>query len=489
MKTLIFKRTLLLGAIVIALSTMGLSCTFFQSEDAVKEAQRPITLEFWGVFDEGSSFDPLIAAYRIEHPNVTINYRKFRPEEYEQEIIEALAEDRGPDILAIHNTWVDKYINKLAPMPPVMNISFVVTKGKVKQVTEAEVRQIKGYTPASIQEAFVPTVVDDVIRFIDGSPRILGLPFSVDTLALFYNQTLLRNTGVILAPPKYWAVSDDDPQATQKRVLFQDFVSQAARLTVFTDEMTREIIQSGAAFGSANNIARANDILATLMLQNGSQMAGDSTVNFDYDPSFPRPLAVNPGVEALRFYTDFASPSKQIYVWNETFPESFEAFAQGRTVMFFGYSYHASQLASRAPQLRLGVAPVPQINPNRPAVSANYWVNGVSRKSKNQEYAWDFLRFATQPEVLKGYLAAAKRPTPLRSLIDEQKKDPQLEPFVSQLFYARNWYHGKNPSSMENAFTEMINGAFQSKASSNEEHRAELTRLMDDAQKIIQNGW
>lgn len=488
MKTIIMKRAFLLGLIAIALGTMGLSCTFFQSEEAVKEAQRPITLEFWGVFDEGSSFDPLIAAYRKEHPNVTVNYRKFRPEEYEQEIIEALAEDRGPDILAIHNTWVDRYINKLAPMPPVMNIAFVVTKGKVKQVTEAQVRQIKGYAPSTIQEAFVPTVVDDVVRFVDGSPRILGLPFSVDTLALFYNTTLLRNTGVIIAPPKYWAVSEDDPQATQKRVLFQDFVSQSDKLTV-RDQTTAEIIQSGAAFGNANNIARANDILATLMLQNGSQMAGDSTVNFDYDPSFPRPLAVHPGVEALRFYTDFASPAKKTYTWNETMPESFEAFAQGRTAMFFGYSYHASQLSSRAPQLRWGIVPVPQINPNRPAVAANYWVNGVSRKSKNPDYAWDFLRFATQPEVLKGYLAAAKRPTPLRSLIDEQKKDPQLEPFASQLLYARNWYHGKNPSSMESAFTEMINGAFQSKAAPTEEHRRELTQLMEVAQKIIQNGW
>lgn len=487
MKT-ILQRVTLLAIISFALSTMGLSCTLFQSKGASQEASRPIALEFWGVFDEGSSFDPLIAAYRKEHPNVTINYRKFRFDEYEKEIIEALAEDRGPDILAIHNTWVDRYASKLLPMPPVMNIGFFVTKGSVKKVTTAEVRQIPGLSPRTIQDVFVPTVADDVIRPGEKGAAVLALPFSVDTLALFYNQALLRNTGVILAPPKYWAISDDDPQATQKRVLFQDFVSQAEKLTIL-DPNTTQIVQSGAAFGAVNNITRASDILATLMMQNGSQMSVDGIVNFDYDLTFPRPLPINPGVDALRFYTDFASPIKQVYTWGEELPESFEAFAQGRTAMFFGYSYHANQLTASAPSLRWGVVPVPQINSYRPAVTANYWVNGVSRKSKNPDYAWDFLRFSTQPEVLKNYLTASRRPTPLKALIEEQKQDSQLEPFVSQLLFARNWYHGKNPLSMESAFAEMINGALTKKGATIEEERAALAQLMGVAQQIIQNGW
>ncbi|MEK7122973.1 MAG: hypothetical protein AAB855_03905, partial [Patescibacteria group bacterium] len=141
------------------------------------------------------------------------------------------------------------------------------------------------------------------------------------------------------------------------------------------------------------------------------------------------------------------------------------------------------------PGLRYGVVPVPQINPNRPAVVANYWLYGVSRKSKSPQYAWDFLRFATQPDVLRPYLQQQKRPTPLKALIDEQKQDLGLEPFVSQLLYARNWYHGKNPQSMENAFAEMISAALLKKGASIDEERQELTRLMDEAQKIIQNGW
>lgn len=485
---MVYKRIFLLLVIFAGFSTIGLSCTLFQSGEAAKEASRPITLEFWGVFDDSASLEPLIAEYRKQHPNISINYRKFRYEEYEKEIVEALAEDRGPDIIAVHNTWIDRYENKLLPMPQSMNIGFLATKGQVKKVTTAEVRQVYGYTPRDVQEQFVPTVAEDVIRTIDGAPRILGLPFSVDTLALFYNQGLMRNTGVILAPPKYWAVSDDDPQAVQKRVLFQDFVSQAEKLTII-DPATTEVVQSGAAFGGANNISRASDILSTLMIQNGSKMASDGTVNFDYDPTFPRPLATHPGVEALRFYSDFASPVKEVYTWSENMPDSFEAFAQGRTAMFFGYSYHANQLASVAPQLRWGVVPVPQINPNRPAVMANYWVNGVSRKSKNSDYAWDFLRFATQPDVLKKYLQGAKRPTPLKGIIEEQKQDTQLEPFASQLMYARNWYHGKNPLSMEAALAEIMNGALIKKGAPIEEERAELSRLMDTARQLIQNGW
>ncbi len=170
-------------------------------------------------------------------------------------------------------------------------------------------------------------------------------------------------------------------------------------------------------------------------------------------------------------------------------PDSLEAFAQGRTAMFFGYSYHAQQLRARAPQLKYGIVPVPQINPIRPAVMANYWVFGVSKKSQNSDYAWDFLRFSTEAQNLKNYLTAAKRPTALKALIEEQKTDPDLEPFASQLLFARSWYHGKNPTSMEQAFLDMITDALGAKGAAVDEERAKLTTAMEKAQQVIQNGW
>ncbi len=471
-------------------STTGFSCTLFQPKEAAQEAGRPIAVTIWGVFDDEGSFDSLIGAYRAQHPNVSISYRKFRLEEYENEIIQALAEDRGPDIISLPNTWVDRYVNKLLPMPPVMRIGFQVTKGTIKKVTESEIRQIPGYAPQDVRAAFLDTVGEDVIRPVNEKEAILALPFSVDTLALFYNKTLLRNTGVIIGPPKYWAVSDDDPEGPQKKALFQDFVSQVQsdRLTI-VDPNTTQIIQSGAAFGAAKNIQRAPDLVATLMMQNGAQMNANGTVNFDYDPNELRPLPINPGVDALRFYTDFASPVKEVYTWSEDMPDSLEAFAQGRTAMFFGYSYHAQQLRARAPQLKYGIVPVPQINPIRPAVMANYWVFGVSKKSQNSDYAWDFLRFSTEAQNLKNYLTAAKRPTALKALIEEQKTDPDLEPFASQLLFARSWYHGKNPTSMEQAFLDMITDALGAKGAAVDEERAKLTTAMEKAQQVIQNGW
>jgi len=475
---------------MVVFSTTGFSCTLFQPKEATQEVTRPIAITMWGVFDDEGSFDSLISAYRALHPNVSITYRKFRIEEYENEILQALAEDRGPDIIALPNDWVDRYETKLLPMPSSLRIGFQVTKGSIKKVTASEIRQIGGYTPNQVRDVFLDTVGEDVIRTIDGHEAILALPFSVDALALFYNKTLLRNTGVIIGPPKYWAVADDDPQATQKRALFQDFVSQVQdkRLTII-DPNTTQITQSGAAFGAAKNIQRSTDILATLMMQNGSQMSTNGTVNFDYDPSESRPLPLNPGVDALRFYTDFASPVKSVYTWSEDMPDSLEAFAQGRTAMFFGYSYHAQQLQQRAPQLKYGIVPVPQINPLRPVVVANYWVYGVSKKSQNPDYAWDFLRFSTQPENLRNYLNAAKRPTSLKSMIEEQKQDPALEPFASQLLFARSWYHGKNPLSMEQAFQDMITEALTAKGATLDEERAKLTASMEKAKQIIQNGW
>ncbi|MDD4901349.1 MAG: extracellular solute-binding protein, partial [Patescibacteria group bacterium] len=234
-----------------------------------------------------------------------------------------------------------------------------------------------------------------------------------------------------------------------------------------------EIIQSGVALGGSTNIERYSDILSVLMMQNGSvMMDGGSSVLFNVIPAALKDQNYNPGLEALRFYSDFANPAKEVYSWNKNLEESLILFAQGKLAVMFGYAYHLPTIKAQAPKLNFSIAKLPQIEGNTPVNFANYWVETVSSKSKNADAAWDFIQFETKAEQAKTYLDKTKKPTALRALIDEQINDNDIGVFADQLLTAKSWYKGKDSSAMEKIFAEMIDAAVL-----NQEQTANLINL------------
>ncbi|MEK7097727.1 MAG: extracellular solute-binding protein, partial [Patescibacteria group bacterium] len=268
---------------------------------------------------------------------------------------------------------------------------------------------------------------------------VYGLPLSVDTLAMFYNKDLLNNAG-IAEPSVFWN---------------KDFQQNVKKLT--KQNTSGEIIQAGVALGGNDNIERASDILSVLMMQNGSEMMQDGkTVAFNIVPQNFQGQNYNPGLEALRFYTDFGNPAKEVYTWNSNMRNSMELFAEGRLAIIFGYSYHLPTIRAQAPKLNLGIAKLPQIEGNSQSNFANYWVETVSAKSKNSNEAWDFIQFATKAEQAKSYLDKTKKPTALRALVNEQIDNQDIGIFAEQVLTAKSWYKGYDSNAMEKIMGEMI---------------------------------
>ncbi|MDP2656730.1 MAG: extracellular solute-binding protein [bacterium] len=445
-----------------------------QTGTSAISATQSITLKYWRAFDDTNTMDDIISSYTKEHPNVYIEYKKFRFEEYEKELLNALAEDRGPDIFSIHNTWVGAYRTKLAPMPDTLQVQRVgIVSSGLGSKLAGTIKTIAGYTPAFIRKTFVPAVADDVI-FNDekNQPRIYGLPLAVDTLALFYNPYLFNSAG-IAQPPTNW----------------DEFEADVKKLTIISPE-THEILQAGAAFGGSRNIDRAVDILSSLMAQNGTVMSKAGRVTLNELSPYIKNSSLNPAAEALRFYTDFAWVTKaDVYTWNTDQPNSVESFAQERAAMMFGYSYHIAQIKAKAPGLKFEVAPLPQKQPELKWTYANYWVEGVSEKSKYQDMAWDFIMYATSKENVKSYLETTKHPTALRELVDEQLADEQVKPFLSQVLIAGNWYHGLTPYVAEKAILDMIEIAFTQKGGDISHERGMMYTLIQRAQQTISDGY
>ncbi|OGM96334.1 MAG: hypothetical protein A3B86_04305 [Candidatus Yanofskybacteria bacterium RIFCSPHIGHO2_02_FULL_38_22b] len=374
--------------------------------------QEQATLEFWGVFDSRQDLVDVINGFRQIEPGVRINYKQIPFEDYERELVNSLAAGTGPDVFMIHHTWMAKHRDKLAPMP-----------------TISSKEDYKFMTPVEFQSQFVDVAYKDLVF----ENKIYALPLYVDTLAIFYNKDML-NTAGITRPPKNW----------------EEFNQDAELLTKFDGR--GNITQSGAAMGTARNINRSTDILAALMIQNGTQMtdAGNTAATFTRNVSGQRT-----GENALQYYTDFANPAKTVYSWNDEQHYSIDAFVEGNTAMMINYSHQIPTLSARYQRLNFGIAPLPQFSEIDAKNYANFLAVAVSAQSKNQGVAWRFLSYMASKDGTLAYLTKTSRPSARRDLIEFQRNDPMLGVFAVQALSARSWYQADNDS-IDQIFADMI---------------------------------
>jgi len=356
---------------------------------------KKVELEFWGVFDDSDVFKPLIDSFNDEYKYITIRYYKKNSQTYEKDLLEAMATGRGPDIFMIHHTWVPRYEDKLLAAP-------------------AELISLK-----NLQDDFVDVVYNDFV--IDG--YVAALPLSVDTLALYYNKDIL-NTAGIPQPPKTW----------------EEFLTVVEKIT--TKDERGNIIQAGAALGTARNVNRSTDVLSLLMIQSGAQMTNENKTKATFNQLI---TSFNPGQRALEFYTDFANPLKSSYTWNTRMHYSIDAFYEGKVAMMFNYSYNLPTIRAKSPYLNFGIAPMPQIKDASKDINyANYWGLTSSINSDASTEAWQFIVWLADKDNVKKYLEVVEKPVARRDLVAWQRNDKDLGVFAEQSLTAHSWYQVDN---------------------------------------------
>ncbi|MFA4831105.1 MAG: extracellular solute-binding protein [Patescibacteria group bacterium] len=452
------KKYSLFLIIFFFLLTAGFGCKGLTSEQ--QAAVKPITLNYWTVFNDVLTLNEFAAEYKKIRPYVTVNVRQVRQGEFDNLFVNALADDVGPDIASIHIYDLGKYQNRLAVMPPAVTVANIYVKGEYVKETIVEQSIEAMPSLSNIQRDFVSAVQGDII--MDGG--VYGLPLAFDTLAIYYNRDLLDKAG-IPEPPATW----------------DEFLDAVKKTTKFNKD--GDIIQSGVAMGVGNNISNAFDILSLLMLQNRVTMAQGKTITFA--AGLNRGAANHPTLQALRFYTDFAQPTKDVYSWNEDLDDALTEFLLGKSVFYLGFAYDRARIRSRAPWMNLEVISAPQLNESAPVNVANYWVESVVKKSENQNEAWDFIRFITTDNNIKRYTDRTGQPSPLRSQIADQAESPILGPFASQALTAQNWYHGKDIASAKKAFADLAHAHLQPYGA-NENPLERDARLVDWAAQVIQ---
>ena len=406
------RQILIVGGVIVVI----VGIFYLLSVSGTKKPTGPVeTLTVWGT-ESAATMGDLIADYEAARPNVTVTYKQIDQTDYQSQVLLALSAGDGPDIFEISNRELPVWQSTLAPMP-------TSTFG-----TEFSIAQMQSYFP--------PVVANDFVS----NGNIYALPFSIDTLAMYYNENLLNSAGIAL-PPTTWDEFDADIPKLR------------------TLNSAGQITQAAAAIGGTKaSIPNAEDILYLLMLQNDTTM-------ISADDSYPT-FASQQGETAMNFYLQFSNAASPYYTWNDGMGNALQSFVQGKTAIMFDYYSALAQIKQQAPFLNVEVAPIPQ--PTGATIAVNYpkYSGFAVAKKGNVTYGWDFILYlAAQTGGESAYVKDTGAPAAQRVALATQVADasnPTLAIFADQALSAQSWYEANDTqidSIFDTALQNVLNGS------------------------------
>ena len=363
------------------------------------------TVVLWGTTKD-QIVNTLLEDFGRANPTLVVKYVEKSANTFDNDLLEALATGTGPDIFFISDDLVFKYSNKIFTVP---YQSFPLSTFKNSFVGAGEV-------------------------FLT-SKGILAFPLAVDPLMMYYNRSILDENEVAY-PPAYW----------------DEFTDLVPLLIKKNDKGA--IIKSVVAMGQFSNVLHAKDILAALFMQTGNSIITEKN-------NLPVPVLNQSDGKydlgsILRFYTDFADPSKEIYSWNKSFPNSKDAFSREDLVFYFGFASELQSLVNKNPNQDFQVASVPQIRDNSfKLTSAHVTGIAISSFSKNFNTAFTAANLLTSGDFASKFATATGISPIRRNLIKAPPADAYLPAFYASAFFARSW-PDPSPKDTNNIFQGMI---------------------------------
>jgi ABC-type glycerol-3-phosphate transport system substrate-binding protein len=364
------------------------------------------TVVLWGTI-KTPIVNTLLNDFNSANPTFVVKYQEKSPDTFDNDLLEALATGTGPDMFFISDDLAFKYSNKIYTIP---YQTFPLNTFKNSFIGASEV-------------------------FLT-SKGVLAFPITVDPLMMYYNRSILDASGVAY-PPANW----------------DDLVNMIPLLT--KKDSSGLITRSTVAMGQYSNVLHAKDILAALFMQagspivtekNGSFMSvlGDSNINS------------NKLAPALKFYTDFADPLKDVYSWNKSFDNSQDAFSAENLAFYFGFASELQSLVNKNPNQNFLVAPIPQVkNSNFKTTSARVTGIAISSSSKNFNTAFIAAGLLANSNFASK-LAVALGMTPARrDLLNIRPTDAYLPIFYNSTFFAKSW-PDPSPKDTDNIFQGMV---------------------------------
>lgn len=315
----------------------------------------------------------------------SMRYVEKKEATFDTELVEALASGTGPDMILLPHELVVRHENKILPIP------------------------YSSFNARLFRDSFIEE--GELYLRDDG---IIALPFSIDPLVMYWNRDIFTDAGRA-SPPMDWS----------------EFLTLASLIT--KKDASLNISQSLVALGDFLNIRNAKDILSMLILQAGNPIVEKEGSTRRVTLRDQRGLSTPPAESALRFYTEFANPSKPIYSWNRSLPGSRDMFASGDLAVYFGYAGERAALAAQSPRLNFDVAVVPQTkDAERKATFGKMTGIAVLKNSRNAQTAF-YAAFELSGESFLEVFAKASGLPPVRR--DLLARKPRNADAFTSIFY------------------------------------------------------
>jgi len=410
------KKLLLIGflGVLALIAVNGLSCRRSTPQETKK-------LVFWAVDYKTSNFESTISKFEKSN-KVQVETKEINKEDLEKELLNALATHQGPDVVMIDNDFLTEHLELFLPC-----------------VKEVKKNKVEYCSPDILKDNYA-----SIVQSLVWDNKVYGYPYRVSTPVVFYNRKLFSGVRQELNISKmpYW---------------WDDFIKIIQALT--KKDSQGNIIQAGVALGTAKNNPIAQDILYSLMLQNGSKITSSSPpplALFHLPITLENGGSVYPGVEALEFYSSFSYPKNKNYSFNLNFKEAWKAFAEEKVAVLIDYPERLDQIRYLNPQLQIGASLFPQIkNTENPIVYGKIHLFGIIKDSKNPVLAWDLARHLA--------LTFSSRYIQKSDTKDWKKATSTASVWKNQVNFARSVYKDKYPEEIDQTIRKMIDDLAQGK--------------------------
>jgi len=276
------------------------------------------TVVLWGTIPQ-DTFEVVLRKLESEDMKIEgLEYVEKNPVTFDDELLRAIAEGRGPDLV-------------------LLNEKQIVTNQNRMQIIPFDSYPLREYQDLFLEES-------SLLVSRDG---LLGFPFLVDPLVLYYNKNTLNDAGFSKPPQTWTEVLSLAPVLTQKDSSFN-------------------ISKSTIALGSFDNIVNAKDIYWTLVLQAGNPVIKRDVETQNQEEIYTSILmdnlnfTLNPAYAATNFFTQFSNPTKTVYSWNRSLPNSQTMFVSGDLAFYIGRASELQTIKLLNPNLNFDVTLVPQ---------------------------------------------------------------------------------------------------------------------------------
>jgi ABC-type glycerol-3-phosphate transport system substrate-binding protein len=363
----------------------------------------------WGTVDSSAFYGVLQPLYEQYPEYRQIQYVQKDPRSFDTDLVNALADGVGPDLLFMPH---EKLIQYRPRLQPISYEDFPLADFRSRYVDGAE-----------------------IFTLSDG---VYAYPIAVDPLVLYWNRDTLASYNY-LSPPATW------------EEMINTYVP-----TLIQRDFNRTIIRSPLAFGEYRNVQNAFSIISLLLIQGGSALVSEAPGRYQILLDQTRDGGGRPFETVVSFYTGFANPSNALYSWNRSKRIDRDEFLSEDLVFYFGKGSESRTIATRNPNLNFALAEVPQgQTATVRRTYATFYGLSLLRASKNKSGAYQVMQLFGSGDNSKFIADSLTMAPAQRAQLATGSNDVYGRIVYTSATVARGWLN-PNQERADALFTQMV---------------------------------